>query len=186
MLILNTMKNIKFLPLLLLLISCNPIMVHSDYEKNTEFSKYKTFAYFKNGIDELEISALDKKRILRSVDEQMLLKGFTKSDQPDFLISIFTKARKDVNVNQFNNGWGMGMGWGWGWGFNNFGWGNQMNISTDVQSTLFIDFIDAKSKELFWQGEGESNLSKEPGERDEMVKKVVTKILLQYPPELKK
>jgi hypothetical protein len=178
------MKNLKFIPLFLILFSCNPIFVHSDYEKDTDFSKYKTFAYFKNGIDKLEISTLDKKRILRSIDEQMLLKGFVKAEQPDFLISIFTKAREDVNVNQFNNGWGMGMGWGWG--FNNFGFGNQMNVSTQVQSTLFIDFLDAKTNELIWQGEGENSLPKDPRERDETVKKIVTKILLQYPPTDKK
>ena len=38
----------------------------------------------------------------------MTSKGFVKSENPDLLVNIFTKEREEVNVNQFNAGWGYG------------------------------------------------------------------------------
>jgi hypothetical protein len=182
------MKTLKILALLvvLLLASCQAIQINSDYDKTVDFSKYKTYAYFKNGIDKVEISDLDKKRILRSIDAQMEAKGFIKSENPDMLINIFTKTREEVNVNQFNAGWG----YGWGFGWNPWMWGGGMGmgttVSTNTEGTLFIDFIDATKKEMFWQGEGQGTLTKRMEKKDENINEFVTKILSQFPPTQKK
>ena len=137
------MKTMKILPLLLLFLvaSCSSVYVNTDYDKKVDFTQYKTYAYYKTGIDKVEISDLDKKRILRSIDEVMLTKGFTKSDTPDLLININAKAQKNVDVNQFN------YGWGFGWGWNPF-WGGNTMVSTSTDGILTIDLIDAKQKEL--------------------------------------
>jgi hypothetical protein len=179
------MKNLKFLPLFLAFIfaSCSSVRVNQDYDKTVDFSTYKTYAYHKNGIDKVEISDLDKKRILRSIDETMLTKGFTKSENPDLLINFFTTEREQVNVNQFNMGWGFG----WGWGWNPWMWGgNNTSVSRYVEGTLTIDIIDAKKRELVWQGDGEGVLTKKMEKKDENIKKFVTTILAQYPPMMKK
>ncbi len=180
------MKTLKFLPLVLLFLfaSCSVVRVNADFDKNVDFSQYKTYAFYKAGIDKVEVSDLDKKRILRAIDEQMLAKGFTKSETPDLLVNIFTKAREQVNVNQFNAGWGYGWGFGWNpWNFGGFGgFGNNTTVSTSTEGTLFIDLIDAKKKEMIWQGEGQGNLTKNTAKKDENVKEFVTKILAQYPP----
>lgn len=180
------MKAIKFLPVLLLLLvlaSCSAVRVNADFDKNVNFAPYKTYAFYKSGIDKAEISDLDKKRILRSIDEEMTAKGFTKSETPDLLINIFTKEREQVNVNQFNSGWG----YGWGFGWNPWMWGGGYNnISTSSEGTLTIDLIDAKKKEMIWQGEGVGYLTQNTHRKDENIKGFVTKIMSQYPPVLKK
>ncbi|MDB4402921.1 DUF4136 domain-containing protein, partial [Algibacter sp.] len=64
-------KFIKTLPLLALLIllsSCSSVKVAADYDKEAKFNDYKTFAFFKTGIDKAEISDLDKRRILRAIE----------------------------------------------------------------------------------------------------------------------
>ena len=53
------------------------------------------------------------------------------------------------------------------------------------EGTLTIDVIDAKKKELIWQGEGEGVLTKNTDRKDENIKEFVTKILAQYPPQKK-
>ncbi len=179
------MKTLKFIPivLVLLLTSCNAIRVNSDFDKSVDFSRFKTYAFYKNGIDKVEISDLDKKRILRSIDNQMQKKGFTKSESPDLLVNFFTKERQQVDVNQFNMGWG----YGWGFGWNPWIWGgSQTAISSYSEGTLFIDLIDANHKEMIWQGEGQGNLSQKTNDKDELINEFVTKILDQYPPVLKK
>jgi hypothetical protein len=177
-------KTIKFLPLLLLFVlaSCSSVRVNSDYDKNATFDAYKTYAYQKGGIDKVEISDLDKKRILRSIDETMTAKGFTKSETPDLLINFFTKEREQVDVNQFNAGWG----YGWGWGWNPWMWGGNTSVYRYTEGTLTIDIIDAKKKELVWQGMGEGVLTKCAEKKDENIKEFVSSILAQYPPMVKK
>ncbi len=177
------MKTIRISSLLLLFIvaACSSINVNSDYDKKVDFAPYKTFAYHKTGIDKTEISDLDKKRILRSIDEAMLAKGFTKSENPDLLIAFFTKEREQVTVNQYNAGWG----YGWRYGWNPYLWGGNTSVSRYTEGTLYIDLIDAKKKELIWQGEGEGVLTKDTDRKDEKIKEFVTKILAQYPPKKK-
>jgi hypothetical protein len=176
------MKTLKLLSVLFIatIASCSSVRVNADYDKKATFASYKTYAYLKNGVDKTEISDLDKKRILYSIDEVMATKGFSKSETPDVLISIFTKERERVDV--YNN---MGVGWGWGW---NPWWGmgmNYTNVSTTPEGTLFIDIIDAKTKELVWQGEGSGYLTKNTDKKDARFKEFVTKILEQYPPIFK-
>ena len=162
---------------LFLLTACSPVRVNFDYDKKTDFSTYKTYAFYKTGIDKVEISDLDKKRILRSIDEEMTAKGFTKSETPDLLININTKAEKNINVNQFYAGYG----YGWGFGWNPY-WGGNYNVTTNTEGTLTIDLIDAAKKELIWQGEGIGYLTKNTDKKDENIKMFVTNILAQYPP----
>lgn len=174
------MKTLKFLPLLLLLIvaSCDTVQVYSDYDRSIDFKPYKTYAFLKSGIDKVEISDLDKKRILHAIDQQLQAKGMTKSEAPDLLVNIFTKSREEISVNQFNAGWG----YGWGYGWNPYMYGGQTTVSSSTEGTLYIDLIDAKKKELIWQGEGTGTLSKNMDRKDEIVHDIVTQILAQYPP----
>jgi hypothetical protein len=174
------MKIFKLLPFVFLFIvaSCSSVSVNADYDKNADFVSYKTYAFYKAGIDKVEISDLDKRRILRAIDNQMLAKGFTKSETPDLLINIFTKSREEVSVNQFSAGWG----YGWGYGWNPYMMGGQTSYSTSTQGTLYIDLIDAKKKEMIWQGEGSGYLSKTMEEKEKMIAEFVGKILAQYPP----
>jgi Domain of unknown function (DUF4136) len=175
------MKTIKILSILsvLLLASCASVSINSDYDKKADFTKYKTYAFYKTGIDKVEISDLDKKRILRSIEEEMTLKGFTKSETPDLLVNINTKAEKNVNVNQFQSAFG----YGWGFGWNPY-FGMNYNVNTNTEGILTIDLIDASKKELIWQGEGIGYLTQNTNKKDENIKNFVTRILSQYPPKL--
>lgn len=175
-----------FKPLLLVLIiaafsSCSSVKVASDYDQNTNFNQYKTFAFFKPGIDKAEISDLDKKRIMRAIEAQLTAKGFTKSDNPEMLVSIFTTAQQRVDV--YNN-----YGWGWGpWGpynpyWGGYGYGNSVSRSTE--GTLYIDLIDAGKKELVWQGQGTGYLAKDVSKKQDRINEIVQEIMTEYPPKL--
>jgi len=75
------MNLLKFFSViaLLLLTSCNIVRVVSDYDKATNFDNYTTFAFFKPGIDKAKISDLDKKRILRAIQDNLMAKGMNKN-----------------------------------------------------------------------------------------------------------
>lgn len=162
---------------ILTLTSCSSVRVAADYDRSADFNTYKTFAFFKDGIDKAKISDLDKRRILRSIESELLAKGFSKSETPDLLVNIFTKERQEVNV--YNQGWGM-YGWGWGWG--PMGW-NQTNVTNSTRGTLYIDMIDAKKKELVWQGIGQGYLTSRMDRKEERIREFVTSVLAKYPPQ---
>ena len=164
------------------LTSCSSVKVVSDYDTKVDFSTYKTFAFYKKGIDKASVSDLDKKRIMRAIENELIEKGFTKSENPDLLISIFTKSREQVNVTDNN------LGYGFGWGYNPWFFGStNLNINQYTEGTLFIDFIDKNKNELIWQGIGSgamklSNIDK----KEERINEFVNKIILAYPPNQKK
>jgi len=173
------MKAIKLLPLVLLFLvaSCSSVRVTSDYDTATDFSNYKTFAFYKKGIDKVEISDLDKRRILKAVETELLAKGFTKSENPDLLVNIFTKSRQKVDI--YNNN-SIYFGWHpWYYG-PNYG----MHISKYTEGTLFVDLIDAEMKELVWQGIGSGGLttSGNVAKKEERIKAFVAEIMEKYPP----
>ncbi len=166
-----------FLFLAVGLTSCDSVRVASDYDQNANFNQYKTYAFFKPGIDKADISDLDKKRILRAIDEAMSAKGFSKSQNPDLLVSIFTKTKENINIYQHN------YGYGYGWGWNPWYWGAGANtVNTTSEGTLYIDLIDANQKELVWQGMGTAALAKEVNKKQERINEIVQKILEKYPP----
>ena len=173
---------------LIMVASCSSVRVSADYDRKADFNTLKTFAFFKTGIDKAEISDLDKRRILRAIETEMLAKGFTKSKNPDILVSIFTKSSQRVDV--YNNSWGFG-GWGGGgfgpWGGFGPGWGwgfNQPAVSTNVEGVLFIDLVSSAKKELIWQGKGTGYLTDKVEKKDERIQEFVSKILEQYPPQI--
>ena len=96
------------------------------------------------------------------------------------LVSIFTKERERVDV--YNNNFG----YGWGWNPWYYGGYSGNTISRSTEGSLYIDLIDAKNKELVWQGKGDGTLNNTKNiEKKEMrIKEFVSEIMTQYPPDV--
>jgi hypothetical protein len=186
------MKNvIKILTVVILagsLSSCSSVKVASDYDKKAEFNSYKTFAFLKAGVDKAEVNDIDKRRILRAIEAELIAKGMTKSEDPDLLVTFFTKSQQRVDV--YNNYWGAGA-WGWGWGGFGPGWGgfgpwgvgwNQPMVSTRTEGTLYVDLIDAEKRELIWQGQGVGQIPTNMEKKELRIQEFISKMLESYPP----
>ena len=172
------MKKILALFGLSLLASCSSVFVFTDHDSSVDFSQYKTFAFFKPQIDQVDISDLDKRRILKSIDFEMSSKGLSKSETPDILIGFSTNAKEKIYVNSINS-------FGWGWGFNPWFWGPNTNtLSTRTEGTLYINVIDGVSKQLIWQGKGRGGIQENMKNRDERISLFVQEIISNYPPVL--
>ena len=153
--------------------SCSSIKVVTDFDSSANFSNYKSFAFSKSQIEKIEISDLDKKRILSSIENQMQSKGYVSSASPDLIISIDTKSREDVYINRYND-------------YPYYGWfGPTMSTtyrpSSRIVGLLYIDIIDAKTGSLLWQSNGSGSLSSNKLSRDELINNFVSKLLENYP-----
>jgi hypothetical protein len=169
------MKSLVFSFSMVLFISCSTIQVYSDFDSRVDFSQYKTFAFFKPEIDRVDISDLDKRRILKAIDFELSRKGLSKSETPDILIGFTTQAKEKIYVNNYNT-------WGWGWGFSPWFWGPSANsVSTRTEGTLYINVIDGVSKQLVWQGKGKGGIQENMKNRDERIALFVQEIIKNYP-----
>lgn len=175
------MKRLIGFSLLLIVLtisSCTSIRVVSDFDKEVNFTNYNTYAFHKPSVDAAKISDLDKRRILRAIDHELTGKGMIKSEEPQIIIGIYTKEQERVDIYQNYPSWG------WYPYYYPYGYGNQISKSTE--GTLFIDILDAKTKNLIWQGIGYSDLITGDMERKEKrINEIVAKILAAYPPALK-
>lgn len=183
----HTIMKFRFLffSLSLVLMGCSSVRVAVDYDTATSFDQYSTFAFFKPAVDKMEVSDLDKKRILHAIDNNLMAKGLSKSQDAGLLVHVFTKEEKEVDIFQNNFSWGWGWGWGWSpwWNGGFFG----PTVSTRTEGQLYINLVDANTNQLVWQGKGTAQLY--PNEKVEKkqarIQKIVDKILEQYPPGVK-
>ena len=172
------MKYLKTLVFALLVVSCAPIHVNYDFDKSTDFSKYKTYNYYANM--KTGLSDLDTKRFLDALDTKMQAKGFSLAEKPDFFI--------DIKSSEFQAAQRNTVGVGLGGGGRNVGGGVSLGIpigQANVNRQIIIDFVDENGKGLFWQAVSESsfNPNASPENREARLNAIIDKILVNYPPE---
>ncbi|WP_053991712.1 DUF4136 domain-containing protein [Mangrovimonas sp. TPBH4] len=162
------------------LMACAPVRVNYDYDRNTDFSKYKTYNYFQDL--NIGMSELDANRFLDALDSAMAAKGMVLSDTPDFLIN--------VQSNAYNVGSQSSVGVGIGGSGRNMGGGISVGIPVG-QSTLNrqiqVDFVDPQGGGLFWQAISEDSFYQDdaPEAKEEKFNAIATEILKGYPPTKK-
>ncbi len=174
------MKSIKILIFTFLITSCAPIYLTTDFEKGTDFSKYKTYNYYSD--IETGLSELDGKRLFDVLDKQLQLQGLSISETPDFFINIQSKEYPAVQKSTV----GLGVG---GTG-RNVGGGVSIGIpvgTAKVTREIIFDFIDENGIGLFWQATSESsyNPNGSPEKREASLQALVEKVFKKYPPQQK-
>ena len=173
----NIFKNLVIICFLFLLNGCYSIRVYSDFDSEANFDSYNSFAFYRSGIDQVEISDIDKKRILKAIEADFKSKNMLISDSPDLLVNISTKSSENIYIdNSFYDPYF--------YGWSPFYYGNtyrRIPYSTS-EGVLYIDIIDAETKQLIWQGKGIGYLDVRTEKRDEMVTNYVNKILAKFPP----
>ncbi|MFD2823074.1 DUF4136 domain-containing protein [Lacinutrix iliipiscaria] len=175
------MKALKVCVIALLLVACAPIHVTQDYEKGTDFSKYKTYNYYQD-ID-TGLSAFDTKRLFSLLDEQLQLQGLVRSDTPDFYINI----QSEEYQNEQRNTVGVGVG---GSG-RSVGGGVSVGIpigQTQITRQIIFEFVDENEVGLFWEAVSESryNPKASPEKREERLRVLIEKVFKKYPLKTKK
>ncbi len=170
------MKFFRITLLLVLVASCAPIYVTYDYDKKTDFSKYKTYNYYADL--ETGLSELDTNRLLDALDEVLGAKGFMLSENPDFFINITST--------EFHEGQRSTVGVGVGGGGRNVGGGVSIGIpigQSGINRQIVFDFRDENGIGLFWQAVSESsyNPNSTPEKREAKLRAIVEKVLTKYP-----
>ncbi|WP_347922636.1 DUF4136 domain-containing protein [Pontimicrobium sp. SW4] len=172
------MKKLLVLLTVFMVVSCAPIYVKYDYEKQTNFSKYKTYNYYSDL--ETGLSELDTKRLLNALDEALSVKGLALSDTPDFFV--------DITSSEFQNTQRNSVGVGVGGSGRNVGGGISIGLpigQPKLNREIVFDFHDENGIGLFWQAVSESgyNPNASSEQKEIRIKAIVEKVLKGYPPK---
>jgi len=165
--------------------------VRYDFDKDKDFSKYKTYKWVPiKGADKTD--DLTAKALMSSIDAELATKGLTKtdSDDADLYVAYQTAIGSEKQFTSFNTGWGYGPGWGGGW----YGYNGGMSSSTTYGSTstvyvgqLDLSMYDSHTKQLVWRGTASKTLDPKakPEKKQKNINKAVKKLLKNFPPKPK-
>jgi hypothetical protein len=162
--------------------------VRYNFDKETDFSKFKTYKWvaLKN---ENRPNDITDKQIKGAFDAELSKKGLSKvdSDDADLFIGYQTAIGSEKQFTSFNSDWGYGPGWYRG------GWyGPTGGMTTGQTSTIYVgqlglDMYDSKKHDLVWRGVASKTLDvkAKPEKREKNLQKGVDKLLKDYPPPQK-
>ena len=177
--------------LILVMCACSGIQVNTDYNPETDFTRYQTFAWAEragSGDDALIDNELVDRRFRRALEAEMASRGLQKatSSQPDLVVGYQLILDDRVDYQTVNTYYGSGWGYRGVYGrpVGTVGVGSTRTTAREYTvGTLIIDFYDAGERELVWRGAGEGkvNQARDPEESQERINDVVTLILEDFP-----
>ena len=183
------MKKIFLLSMtgLLLVAAAAAQDVRYNFDKDTDFSRFKTYKWveLKNGT---KLDNLADQQIKDAVDAQLSAKGLSKidDDSANLFVGYQAAVGTEKQFTSYSTDWGYGGGWYRG------GWyGGGMGSSTTHGSTstiyngqLSVDMYDTANKDLVWRGVVSKTLDPKakPEKRQKNLTKALTKLFKNYPP----
>jgi hypothetical protein len=185
------MRNIVLGMGLILAAGCAGQQVTTDYSPATSFSQFRTFALV-SPPDTAAAQQLLDQRVQNAVTAQLTEKGLTQADRQnaDLFVGYGMVDKTHKQVYTYRDGWG----WGGGWGWRSYRWGvawpmtTQRRIETYTDGTVVVNLIDAKTKQVVWQGEIADVVNLPVGNPVNATKQIdgaVAKLFAKYPPQTK-
>jgi len=134
--------------------------VKSDYAKDFDFSKLKTYSFKSERAnnDPLRTNDIQGERIQNALAAQLGANGFTQSAQdPDFIVAFYARTKEKTQVESNGPGFGFGPDFGWGYGIPyrarwRWGFGPDIWTYTYTQGCVMVDIINRHKGELVWRG----------------------------------
>jgi hypothetical protein len=163
--------------------------VSVDFDKDVDFSKYKTYSFASGTPTPV---TLTNQRIEKAIEAQLAAKGLTRVESDADLTVVFHCAvtqQTQLNTTSLG-GWGWGPGWrrGWGWGGGwRGGWGGLGGTAiTQVEQipvgTLIVEIGDSANKKYIWRGTATKTISSKPDKNAKAIDGEVKKMFEKFPP----
>lgn len=183
-----TMNKITLITFLVVIIACSSIKTNYDYDKNADFSGFKSYA-FNQPTMELQLNQLDKNNLFTSIKNELAARGLTESATPDVIIDVHIKGKTLQTATERTTGFG---GFSSYYGFRGYGYGNaftttQVSYDTFTEGTLLIAMIEKNSNTIVWQGTGIKTIDENASDkkREKNISNGVKRVMANYPPKAK-
>lgn len=159
-----------------LLLGCATISVNYDYDKEYDFSTFKTYDWMATP-QNVRTDEFLLKRVKSALSRELSAKGTIQApDNPDFLVAFHGSRENKIHVTD------------WGYSYGPFGrriGDTRIDINQYEQGTLLVDFVDAKTKQMVWRGIASRVLEPDlaPQEKERLINEAVTEMMKNFPPD---
>ncbi len=165
------------------LTGCQQVQVSQDYNLASRPSTMQSFNWYPGFLQEGGVQTQDPllhDRYIRIIEEQLTAQGYSKSNDPDFLVSYQYQVKTKIHSTPSAN---YRISTGSGRRDNYWGIDSGSNIRQFDVAYLFIDFFNAGSKKAFWRGRGSAIATSHSSPEDltRNIYKTVSEILQQSP-----
>lgn len=187
------MKKFFFLSIVTLLLAAGSAVgqdVRYNFDKNADFSKFKTFKWV-DIKDATKLNPLADKQVREALEAELATKGLTEvnDDSANLFIGYQAAVGQEKQFTSYSTDWGYGGGWyrgGW------YGGGMGSSMTTGQTSTIYngqlaLDMYDSSNHTLVWRGVASKTIDPKakPDKQQKNLRKAVAKLLKKYPPQQK-
>lgn len=167
----------------------SPLKVTTDFDKQADFSKYKTYKINPVDVRHESVSQHNKDLLRAAVVAEMTRHGFTQDTlKPDLIMNIVTVIRQTKESMAVTDDYaygGMYRPYYW-----NSSFGPPVYTTSDANQfkngSVIIDIADAANSNLLWEGVGSAQIEQPLTNPEAQIKAVVKEIMKDFPPGKKK
>ncbi|MGB3620923.1 DUF4136 domain-containing protein [Ketobacter sp. MCCC 1A13808] len=154
--------------------------IHTQSAPGVDISRYKTFAYISPlGTDSSEYGSLLSNKLKAGTRAALTAKGFTYDEKnPDMLVNFTATVKQKTDVESIPGGMGFRGGMYAPWG----GY-NDVYVRHYDDGTLLVDLIDAKQKQMVWQGTAKAIVHSDPKDNEIKIQQAITGMFEELPPQ---
>ena len=164
------------------------ITVTSDYDKQVDFTQYKTFGFLPWSEESAKlINDIDQKRLETAVTNELTQRGFTRVDGiGDCMIGFHAVVETRTGTTSYTNYYGsMGYygygGFGYGYGYPYGGSASTTTSTYDYQvGTVIVDQFEVATKKLVWEGVAQGEVTGQKKNREENINYHIERMFANY------
>lgn len=160
--------------------------IRTDYAPDADFSAYSSFGFpEQTGTDRGGYSTLVTDYFKAAVRDQMEMRGYRYVDaNPDLLVNFYANVRERTEVRSRPSFAGASGYYGYRYGLYS-PWplyDRDVDTVTYPVGTANVDIVDAKQKQLLWEGVAQGRISDEEMENPrDAIASVVTQLYARFP-----
>lgn len=158
------------------------LKTQAQYSKQTDFSKFKTYAWMKHDAVARPALALE---IMGAVDDELRKRGLKLVEKdPDLLVTYYGGLDTDISIAgsdpSYASSGGVPAVGSTVWTAGAIGGGPSSSVYVQ-KGTLIIDLLDAPAKKLAWRGIATGTLDTNPNKALQDIDRSVEKMFVEYP-----
>jgi len=155
--------------------------VFVNQDPNADLNSYSTYNYETPlGTDERSgYRSIVSNYLINAVDREMMVRGYTKSDNPDLIINFYVHTQEKVKTTQSPS---MGGGYyGYRGGYYGAYGGYDTTVTQYTEGTLNVDIVDNTTDTLVWEGVTVGKITDKVRENlEEAANTAIAEILAKY------
>ncbi|MBI4525687.1 MAG: DUF4136 domain-containing protein [Deltaproteobacteria bacterium] len=134
------MKGVMSLALALMLFGCATVSVQTNYDRNIDFGRYRTFGWIGAHDQPKPPPEWVDKLVRTALEQELLKKGYQKANgrEPDFSVAYHAAVEEKAVWQLLGPGTLMP--------------GECVRRFTYLEGTLLIEFVDSRSNQAVWRG----------------------------------